>query len=467
MTTSYSVRIWKTKVYSGQRGNTYYVRWTVEGREWKAPFKTAALADSFRSDLVSAARRGEAFDVGTGRPVSMQRPGRDVSWYELACAFVDMKWPRVAATTRRTHAEAMTAVTTLLFVSDKGKSDDRLIRTALTRWGFNTSLRDDESCPVEIGRALRWVGSHSRPVSSLAKPEVLRTVLDGLTVRLDGTPAAPSVVSRRRKIFNTAVEYAVEREMLTVNPIPALKWTAPRPGLTVDRRAVANPVQARTLLEAVREQQRSGPRMVAFYACLYFAALRPEEAATLSKRHLSLPDVGWGEFHLDGAEPHAGKDWTDSGKNRDRRQLKQRARGEVRTVPCPPELTALIHEHVRLFGMAPDGRLFTGERNDEELPKGTINKTWRRARAEAFTPEVVASSTELFSRWVAALDERAALLIPSGGACSSLATAIRLQRLDRDAGQLAVVAGRDRPDRSTPHVDERSTFSECQASVEA
>jgi hypothetical protein len=37
--------------------------------------------------------------------------------------------------------------------------------------------------------------------------------------------------------------------------------------------------------------------------CLYFAALRPEEAALLSTRHLALPKVGWGEFHLDGAEP--------------------------------------------------------------------------------------------------------------------------------------------------------------------
>jgi hypothetical protein len=38
-------------------------------------------------------------------------------------------------------------------------------------------------------------------------------------------------------------------------------------------------------------------------------------------------------------------------------------------------------------------------------------------------------STELDSRRVAAPDERATLL-PTGGACSSLATAVRLQRLD-------------------------------------
>ena len=131
MNTTYDVRIWKTKVYEGKRGNTYYVRWVVVGKEWKEGFKTSALAESFRSDLVAAARKGEAFDTETGLPVSMQRSTREMSWYEFACAFVDMKWPRVAATTRRTHAEAMTALTPLMFSSKRGKPDDKLIRAAL------------------------------------------------------------------------------------------------------------------------------------------------------------------------------------------------------------------------------------------------------------------------------------------------------------------------------------------------
>src|SRR4051812_26475700 len=38
-----------------------------------APFKQKALADSFRSDLMSAARKGEAFVIVSGRPVSMHR----------------------------------------------------------------------------------------------------------------------------------------------------------------------------------------------------------------------------------------------------------------------------------------------------------------------------------------------------------------------------------------------------------
>lgn len=166
------------------------------------------------------------------------------------------------------------------------------------------------------------------------------------------------------------MEYAVELGALEVNPIPALRWSAPKSLHTVDRRVVPNPVQVRTLLEAVREQPRNGPRLVAFYACLYFSALRPAEAAALATRHLALPPSGWGWFHLDGGKPHAGKDWMDAGGNRDERQLKQRARGDVRTVPCPPELTALIHEHVRMFGTTPEGRLFRGDRNATEVPRG-------------------------------------------------------------------------------------------------
>ena len=350
-----------------------------------------ALAESFREELISAARKGEAFDIASGRPVSMVRSGKDMSWYDFACKYVDLKWPRVAATTRRTHAEAFTALTPRMLATTRGKPDDKLIRLALSRWAFNTIKRDDPECPDDVKATLQWLNRNTLPVSALARPEVLRPLLDGLTIRLDGKPSASSVVSRRRKILNTAVEYAVEIGVLPANPLPALKWKAPKAVQLVDRRCVPNPVQARTLLNTVREQGRIGPRLVAFFGCLYFAGMRPEEAVALNKRHLAVPAEGWGEFHLDRAEPHAGKEWTDSGENRDQRQLKQRERGETRTAPCPPELTALIHAHIAEFGTGPDGRIFAGERNHHELPKLTYMRAWKRAREEAFTPEVAAS----------------------------------------------------------------------------
>jgi integrase len=191
------------------------------------------------------------------------------------------------------------------------------------------------------------------------------------------------------------LEYGFEIKALSANPWPTMKWAPPRTSSGgIDRRRVANPMQVRTLLAGVREQGRAGPRMVAFYACLYYAALRPEEAAgIIVPRNLELPDDDdeWGRFVLETAEPHAGRHWTDSGKNRDSRQLKQRAIGEAREVPCPPPLTGIIRNHIREFGLGPGGRLFIGERNHDELPISTINRIWRQARRAVFTPAVTAS----------------------------------------------------------------------------
>ena len=46
-------------------------RWAA--RLWQEGFRTAAQADSFRSALMTAARKGEAFSLATGRPVAWER----------------------------------------------------------------------------------------------------------------------------------------------------------------------------------------------------------------------------------------------------------------------------------------------------------------------------------------------------------------------------------------------------------
>lgn len=92
---------------------------------------------------------------------------------------------------------------------------------------------------------------------------------------------------------------------------------------------MVNPRQARALLEAVRAQQPSGSRLVTFFAVMYYAALRPEEAISLSEDNLILPprvwdedsqqwqdppdDDDWGELHIRSATPDAGSEWAASG----------------------------------------------------------------------------------------------------------------------------------------------------------
>lgn len=59
-----------------------------------------ALANSRRSELIQAARCGEAFDTDTGLPVSELKQRDAVSFVEFAQSYMDMKWPNSAATTR-------------------------------------------------------------------------------------------------------------------------------------------------------------------------------------------------------------------------------------------------------------------------------------------------------------------------------------------------------------------------------
>jgi integrase len=244
------------------------------------------------------------------------------------------------------------------------------------------------------------------PVSALVDVATARRVLVRATGRLDGNNAAASTARRNRTILANAADYAVEMGLLETNPIRAIKWAAPKVSSQVDRRSVVNPRQARQLLEAVRAQQPSGPRLVTFFAVMYYAGLRPEETINLAEDNVILPsqvwdedkqhwhepsdDQDWGELDIRSAMPDAGREWTDDGSTRERRQLKHRADGDSRIVPAHPELTRLLREHLVKFDTAPDGRLFGGVRGGE-LPTITYRRAWIRARQIALTAAEQAS----------------------------------------------------------------------------
>ena len=76
--TSYEVRFWKIEVRANRR-SAYRVLWIVAGQRFSQSFMSKPLADSFRSQLIMAASKGEAFDVESGLPVSLLRKRTDVS----------------------------------------------------------------------------------------------------------------------------------------------------------------------------------------------------------------------------------------------------------------------------------------------------------------------------------------------------------------------------------------------------
>jgi len=154
-----------------------------------------------------------------------------------------------------------------------------------------------------------------------------------------------------------------------------LSWKPPKVSDVVDRRVVVNPRQARELLTAVTYvgQQRRGPhargqRLMALYACMYFAALRPGEAVALRRQDCYLPATGWGRLILEKSRPEVNRRWTDTASAHDERGLKHRPASETRRVPIPPELVAILREHVDTFGVAADGRIFSSDRGHPSPP---------------------------------------------------------------------------------------------------
>jgi integrase len=136
-------------------------------------------------------------------------------------------------------------------------------------------------------------------------------------------------------VFCNALGYAVEQGHLASNPVDRIQWTALAVAASVDRRAVVSPAQARNLLAAVRALRGRGAHLEAFFACLYYAALRPSEAVMLRDSDLHPPAKGWGRIDLAASASRAGTAWTDHGTARQERGLKHRAAHETRTIPIP------------------------------------------------------------------------------------------------------------------------------------
>jgi hypothetical protein len=124
----YDARVYRTEVYKGSEVTTYRVRWKVGGKLWREGFRTAALADSFRSALLTAARKGQAFSLATGRPRAWERNEAETTWYEFACRYVDMKWKQVSAKYRKDIARALTAATPAMLGGGRGRPDGAAVR---------------------------------------------------------------------------------------------------------------------------------------------------------------------------------------------------------------------------------------------------------------------------------------------------------------------------------------------------
>lgn len=392
MTTTFNVRIWAIKKMRGRR-RPYGVRWITDTEEHSEWYANKTQADSRRADLIRAARSGEPFDIDSGLPVSELKRRNSVTLLEFSQSYLDMKWPRVAATSRAGIVDGLASACAAFVKPAQGRPSARDLRRVLTSSLLPPPTRQDPT-PHEYSEIASWLARHSRPLYDLTETPAVRDLLDALTVKLDGTPVSSKLYRRKRSALFNTLDYAVEQDLLPDNPIRRVKHTVSKAVAQVDPGVVVNPRQANELLTAVsysgvRDPER-GARLVAFFATLYYAAARPAEAMALRDTDCKLPRSGWGELALGESLPYAGKRWTDSGEVHDHRGLKHRAPNEVRYVPIPPVHVAILRHHLDTFGTTGDGRLFRAA-SGAPVQSSTYGHVWQDARRYAL-PEVERNS---------------------------------------------------------------------------
>jgi integrase len=393
------VKIWGIRQNKSSKKLSYEIRWKVGTQPQSATRRTKALAEAFQSNLRQAAKNGEEFDTETGLPDSMieAEPESDPeaepprTFLLLAQEFVTRQWPHAAPKTRDGLTDALATVMPALTRDLPGTPKPKALRAALRSHILLPADKRPELTP-QIEQAVRWLESAALPITDLNDGKVILGTLDTLSLKLDGTTAAATTINRKRAVFHSTLEYAVQIGDLDSNPLHKVKWTPPKTSETVDPRVVVNPVQAASLLIAVTYvgKRGRGIRLMAFFACMYYAAMRPAEVIGLRNQDCWLPRTGWGRITLAKSRPEVNRKWTDSGDAHEERGLKHRANDDVRPVPIPPILVAILREHIREHGVGDDGRLFRSERG-KPIASTAYTEVWKEARLLAFTPDQVPS----------------------------------------------------------------------------
>ncbi len=146
------------------------------------------------------------------------------------------------------------------------------------------------------------------------------------------------------------------------------------PRMTAELRAAGMKINHKRMERVMREHGIAGLR------------LRKKVRTTIAEPDAApVPDL-----ILVKSKPQTNKKWTDSGETHDDRGLRHRADEEGRPVPIPPELVAILREHITEFGVYEDGRLFRTSRGGV-ISIGTYCEAWKAARVFALTPEQQAS----------------------------------------------------------------------------
>ncbi|MGR6966990.1 tyrosine-type recombinase/integrase [Geodermatophilus sp. URMC 61] len=214
--------------------------------------------------------------------------------------------------------------------------------------------------------------------------------LEALSLSVDGDDVEQITLTGRFVLLNELFEWGVKNRRLAANPVHGMDRDD-RPSTTVavtplDLRRVLPLELLLRLLATVRALGEQGNdlalRLVAYFALLGLAGLRPAEARAVRVSWLYLPEQGWGSLILGGRLAAPGRRFTPDGARDEDGALKWQPLGVTRPVPLPPRLVALLHRHIEMLGLSGDDRLFVGA-DGKPINADKISSVWRAAKGIA------------------------------------------------------------------------------------
>ena len=309
---SYDVRFWDIKKLGNGTGARFRVRWAVDGREHCKSFKARPLADGFLDGLKDAVRDRRPFNPRTGLPEAETTGDEMVTWY---AARPRLRRGQVGRTSPRSPAGRSPRPWSPSPSPSPPRSRARPRRRCCGRRcspGRSTPPPATADPPPEdrrrprLGRARlpagRRAGGHR---DGAARAGRLRQDPDREGGgRVDAAAQAVGVLQRPRLRRRTGPPrlqpgrpHPVDHPRRRARASTGGSWSAP------PRPAACWPPSGRL--------GERGQHLEAFFACLYYAALRPSEAVMLREADLHLPKKGWGRIVLAASASRAGTAWTD------------------------------------------------------------------------------------------------------------------------------------------------------------
>ena len=391
--------IQKFRLNSG--GLRWRVKWRVAGDEKTRSFKTRALADAFRAELVAAtsARGWSMFDPDTGLPAEWTiSEAAKATFLDMAIVVVESDWKSIGAKHRMGRVEALAQMAAS--ATKPGGPDKQMLRLVLRNWVLPPDSHRTPIRPLtvrkpgktvtyttsEVEAAIQWVVRHSQLMRSLDSVDAVGKLLDRSALSVvTGRPLKSSSRDKNRSAASVVYAEAVRVGAVSNNHIRNVRQHKYSSHKVAEPEAVPSPAQARELVDALSTISKQAVHQYrAFFTLMWCCGTRPSELYGLRfGSGFDLPETGWGSIVLRNPLVGSSSRWTDDGETAEQRHaMKARTEGSVRVIHVPPEAVQELRAHIQRTKPAHGDHLFRNSVG-KPLDQSAVAEVWRKCRRRA------------------------------------------------------------------------------------